>query len=214
MCELMKEAMSRNDEMTERRVMDRRDASPAAPTVPTDLSARLRKYAAGHYDGGIEYPKVMTDAADEIDRLAAAQPLAASAVPAGWVDEFGNVFPVGAYTIDGKLSWSNAHKRGWKPLYASPTPAATMPDGQAVAAWQPIETAPRDGTVVLLWLGAPWCEVRMAKWFAPWGNWQDPESSVDPARDEYCGIGMNLPTHWQPLPAAPAQQPASSEASE
>lgn len=38
---------------------------------PTDLSARLRKSAKGHYEGSIAYANLMREAADEIDLLSA-----------------------------------------------------------------------------------------------------------------------------------------------
>lgn len=34
---------------------------------------------------------------------------------AGWVDEFGNVFPLS--TWNGKRHWLDDHKQAWKPLY-------------------------------------------------------------------------------------------------
>jgi hypothetical protein len=79
---------------------------------------------------------------------------------------------------------------------------AAPPSTPAVPGWLPIETAPKDGTEVLLYLPAPWDEVRVAHWFAPWSNWQE-RDDPNPSRDEYVGIGSELPTHWQPLPAAP-----------
>lgn len=65
--------------------------------------------------------------------------------------------------------------------------------------WQPIETAPRDGTPVLLWLRAPWCEARIARWHAPWSAWIDPKSTPIMPDDEAFGIGRDLPTHWAKL---------------
>jgi hypothetical protein len=41
-------------------------------------------------------------------------------LPSGWIDEFGNVWPLGAYSPNGKMSFHDAHKRGWKPLYRAP----------------------------------------------------------------------------------------------
>ena len=41
--------------------------------------------------------------------------------PVGWIDEFGNVFPLAAYTPNGNMSYHDAHKRGWKPLYLHPS---------------------------------------------------------------------------------------------
>jgi hypothetical protein len=37
--------------------------------------------------------------------------------PAAWIDQFGNVFPLGAYQPSGKPSYLDAEKRGWKPLF-------------------------------------------------------------------------------------------------
>lgn len=82
-------------------------------------------------------------------------------------------------------------------------------------AWQPIETAPKDGSQVLLFLGSPWDAVEMAHWYEPWQNWQRGDDQPNPFRDEYCGIGCNVPTHWQPLPAPPTAaiaQQASGDA--
>lgn len=41
----------------------------------------------------------------------------AELAPTGWVDEFGNAFPLSAHSLGTRLSWSGAHKRGWRPLY-------------------------------------------------------------------------------------------------
>ncbi len=72
-------------------------------------------------------------------------------------------------------------------------------DGQPVEdtrsltpAWQPIATAPKDGTQVLLfWKG----NIAQAAWVSDWAWW------------EVSGWRENLivarPTHWMPLPAAP-----------
>ena len=84
-------------------------------------------------------------------------------------------------------------------------PAPALP--AAPGAWQPIETAPKDGREVLLFLGARWIRIEKARWFARWENWQlgdvFPESD-----DEYCGIGSEVPTHWMPLPPAPGAAPS------
>ena len=55
--------------------------------------------------------------------------------------------------------------------------------------WQPIETAPKDGTPVLLW--GPWGEVGMWCYSHPIG-WNDGYEAL-----------MHTPTHWMPLPEAP-----------
>jgi hypothetical protein len=68
--------------------------------------------------------------------------------------------------------------------------------------WQPIETAPKDGTVVLLfvpgdddcredcWITASWDGLMGGVW-------------MDNARGEWWGFG---PSHWMPLPPPPKEQ--------
>lgn len=87
--------------------------------------------------------------------------------------------------------------------------------------WQPIETAPKDGTPILIWIRdrlyeAMWCEHR----FKPssyigedadedgwWGiRWAEIDSyGVSP--DE-------MPTHWMPLPNPPAHPTPSKDTNE
>jgi hypothetical protein len=87
----------------------------------------------------------------------------------------------------------NAHELGlgYEPLTPSDPP------------WKPIETAPKDGREVLLFLGAPWLKAEKARWYEPWQNWQCGVIPDDPAREELHGIGSSVPTHWMPMPAAP-----------
>jgi hypothetical protein len=71
------------------------------------------------------------------------------------------------------------------------------PDGSALSeglgAWQPIATAPRDGTGILLWQPGI-DEPHVGRWSRPpyqewWGDaWAPPGCQ---------------PTHWMPLPAPP-----------
>ena len=71
--------------------------------------------------------------------------------------------------------------------------------------WQPIETAPKDGTTVFVWYEASVKShgdfdnrVRLAKWIECLGEWQ------------VHGVGGNVPpkvTHWMPIPNPPS--PAS-----
>lgn len=70
--------------------------------------------------------------------------------------------------------------------------------------WQPIETAPKDGTKILLArigrnevgkdLGIWWAA--RGFWSSQWNNWND---GIEPS-------GLAYPTHWIPLPAAPKQE--------
>ncbi len=79
----------------------------------------------------------------------------------------------------------------WKfdPLYLHPAPS--------VPEWQPIETAPKDGTVVLLAgcrkpVAAAWLEDEIDYWHVD-DNKLGPFALRGPA-----------PTHWMPLPKPPA----------
>lgn len=60
--------------------------------------------------------------------------------------------------------------------------------------WQPIETAPKDGTWILIW-GDRWdCEQPDV------GSWDD-----DDWRDDE-GAVLAFATHWMPLPTPPSQE--------
>lgn len=70
-----------------------------------------------------------------------------------------------------------------------------------VSEWQLIDDivkngeGPKSGERVLLWLGFPWDEPRVALWFEPWNTWIEgvrPEPNVF---DPY-GIGEFVPTYW------------------
>lgn len=63
--------------------------------------------------------------------------------------------------------------------------------------WQPIETAPRDGTDVLLLCGKSWCAVGR---YAPIGCW-----IAEPSHEPY----SLYPTHWMPLPEPPKDKDIS-----
>ncbi len=65
--------------------------------------------------------------------------------------------------------------------------------------WQPIETAPKDGTTILICkpgMKTPW----MAKW-----------EEMRRAPDRWSAIGLGRcpfdPTHWMPLPSPPEDKP-------
>jgi hypothetical protein len=72
--------------------------------------------------------------------------------------------------------------------------------------WQPIETAPKDGTPILI--------TRPTKFKVEEGwhvvRWEDDEDwwvCHDGKFDTM--LRGNEPTHWQPLPAPPATEPTS-----
>ncbi len=82
--------------------------------------------------------------------------------------------------------------------------------------WQPIETAPKDGTDVLVYFGT--MGVRQVSWCAPhWAehdekdywSWCVDDNKHSPyALRGYSDTGPRAPTHWMPLPAPPTQQPS------
>lgn len=103
-------------------------------------------------------------------------------------------------------TWRRATLRTGLPekgLPATPcilVPVASIPGGLATieglvsgkTGWQPIETAPKDGTPVLLFdCGAYW----LVEWNKRTGRWEGLDSSF---------VASPEPgAHWMPLPAAP-----------
>lgn len=59
--------------------------------------------------------------------------------------------------------------------------------------WQPIETAPKDGTIILFFI--PFCEIVTSgvyeKAYNEWRSLMVPHATLNP------------PTHWMPLPEQP-----------
>ena len=102
-----------------------------------------------------------------------------------------------------ELLWASSDA-GWRELIAV-LEADGKPEGAAVdyvrtlitrlraaearTAWQPIETAPRDGTLVLAWHP----------------HWGGPDAVRCSSRGQWTAdwLPTCAPTHWQPLPAAP-----------
>lgn len=66
------------------------------------------------------------------------------------------------------------------------------------ARWQPIETAPRDRTLIDLWAGE---RIANCAWNVPSKCWAE---RVGASFDGKHWAVVNNPTHWMPLPAAPA----------
>lgn len=70
--------------------------------------------------------------------------------------------------------------------------------------WQPIETAPKDGTVVMLYREMPPWRVRGFGYY--WKQSEVLHGWVARGFDEPPGeLGLAAPTHWQPLPPAPRE---------
>lgn len=61
--------------------------------------------------------------------------------------------------------------------------------------WMPIESAPKDGTKVLVAEAGYWLAV--AAYIPAHSGWIETEAS---------GLKLNQPTHWMPLPAIPSQE--------
>ena len=90
---------------------------------------------------------------------------------------------------------------------------STITDEQVEAAWQPIESAPKDGSIIMLtWMenGQP-----QEQWPMQWGHiqrnglfpktvgmWIVPDGSLT-----WNGTAQDGgPTHWRPLPAPPTNE--------
>ena len=79
--------------------------------------------------------------------------------------------------------------------------------------WQPIETAPKDGSIILLFRPAPhpWGRVDIARWDTnkyatrPKPFWRSLISIVSKTEMRHWA-----PTHWQLLPEPPAQDENTS----
>ena len=71
---------------------------------------------------------------------------------------------------------------------------AALPDATPQAQWQPIETAPKDGTEILVFGESG---VATDSW--------SPGCYVSETEDAEAGWSMLGHTHWMPLPPAPEQ---------
>ena len=61
--------------------------------------------------------------------------------------------------------------------------------------WQPISTAPKDRTTVLLMCPMPVDDVMWGHWVKHLDSWFDGSGTIP----------LHCPTHWQPLPNPPTQ---------
>lgn len=107
--------------------------------------------------------------------------------------------------VDDKASWSDPDR------WVDDQPAVTLYDhtGSLPAmppcdGWQPIETAPRDGTLIDLWCNGE----RRPDCF--WGEeWEEPEERgwrqkyAETSRAASFSLLGGEPTHWMPLPEPP-----------
>ena len=101
-----------------------------------------------------------------------------------------------AMTTRGHVDAGNAMEEAMRRLAASPQPQPVQPS-EVAQQWQPIETAPKDGTRVLATWDYTWCQ-------------SGPHAEVCETNESgewfysYDGDGpQKPPTHWMPLPAPP-----------
>ena len=74
-----------------------------------------------------------------------------------------------------------------------------LPEKQS-SGWQPIETAPKDGTVVLCWDEFKECDLM---WYGIIQQWNKPKDILG-----WMYVATNTecyPTHWMPLPKPPTE---------
>lgn len=89
---------------------------------------------------------------------------------------------------------------------------------EARNAWQPIETAPRDGTTIILWNGNSGLKDRVVVGaydedsVHPWRFLNNPFPLTRYGHDKDSTTGgmgnsfLSEPTHWMPMPPAPSDQ--------
>ena len=148
-----------------------------------------------HQSGMITNKMIQQRLHEEIDELRAyiesqlAQP---EQEPVAWMDEDGDV-----------LSASVVSGKGLRniPLYTTP------PQRKPLTGWQPIETAPRDGTEILMTNGV---DVSSGQWLSEYGGTYDQEGApngdgCDAGWTDWSGGMQPDPTHWMPLPPPPIE---------
>jgi hypothetical protein len=70
--------------------------------------------------------------------------------------------------------------------------------------WQPIETAPKDGTIILVCEDFLCYSVSWQKWYTPYNDWYYDWCIPNFLIDNIYSDGIILhPTHWMPLPELP-----------
>lgn len=123
-----------------------------------------------------------------VDVPAAEEPVAWMFEGDGWGRE---VMLSEQEAIDRKERLSRTWDITITPLYAHPPRSSLI---QSDEGWRPIETAPKDGTNLLLWQ-ENWLHPVMGRWSAARNGWVEYGS-----RD----IKANVATHFRPLPTPPS----------
>ena len=73
--------------------------------------------------------------------------------------------------------------------------ASELEAALAASGWRSMDSAPRDGTDILLWLRHPFSEVVIRRWSDEFDCWLCPDDNHQ--------TGCRVPTAWMPLPPPP-----------
>jgi hypothetical protein len=142
--------------------------------------------------------------------------------------ETGDAYMIGLYNGMSMMCANIDGDMGWSPMTV-PSPAPVAPSG---CKWLPIETAPMDGTSIMLYSPARTYEGKPVPPRVTQGaftEWEDTVSEYHQTTGEYLGQSVQdggaswvswdggfleelPPTHWMPLPPAPAASPLVDEA--
>lgn len=75
--------------------------------------------------------------------------------------------------------------------------------GEHTMTWQPIETAPKDGTPILA-VGKGYPEISIVAWHrGKWVGMCDGQRSIESQGDTWTEYHEPYVTHWMPLPPPP-----------
>lgn len=99
--------------------------------------------------------------------------------------------------------WFQWSAEFWQASRAAAPQGAASEDERKDAGWQPIETAPRDGTHVLCVWACAWGEMVYEGWCQSAGTARD---GGDFWRSHSLVPVSGRPTHWMPLPAPPTKK--------
>jgi hypothetical protein len=105
--------------------------------------------------------------------------------------------------IGGKKPLFNSHLRGKR--YGYSHAAQLIRSRLAIPEWRPIETAPKDGSFIMVWVdhpGSEFCPEPFAR--VDLAYWD--EGTTTPGFERTPGWAchwIGTPTHWMPLPAPP-----------